>query len=81
MVRIIPSNAFKKNVKHLDSFDRQKLEKKIQKIISNPNVGKPLKYTRGERALYVKPFRIVYAVRGEEIVLLKFDHRKQVYKK
>jgi len=80
MVRITPSDNFKKNIKRLNQFDRDKLEKQIKKIISNLQVGKPLKYKRGERSLYIKPFRLVYALRGEEVILLKFDHRKKVYK-
>ena len=80
MVRITPTNQFIKNTKHLDSFEREKLEKQIKKIIQNPQVGKPLKYKRGERSLYIKPFRLIYATRSDEIILLKFDHRKKVYK-
>lgn len=79
MVRIIPSNTFKKNIKRLNQFERDKIEKQIKKIIKNPNVGKPLKYKRGERTLYIKPFRLIYAVRGDGIILLKFEHRKKVY--
>ena len=79
MVRIIPSKSFKKNIKRLNQFDRDKLEKQIKKIIKNPKVGKPLKYRRGKRSLYLKPFRLVYVLRGEELILLKFDHRKRVY--
>jgi mRNA-degrading endonuclease RelE of RelBE toxin-antitoxin system len=80
MVKITPSKAFEKSVKHLDSFQRKKLEKQIQKIIADPFVGKPLKYSRGERVLYIKPFRLVYATRKDEILLLKFEHRKGIYK-
>jgi len=80
MVKITPSKAFIKDVKRLDSFNRERLEKQIRKIVKNPNVGKPLKYTRGERSLYIKPFRLVYATRKDEIILLKFEHRKRVYK-
>jgi mRNA-degrading endonuclease RelE of RelBE toxin-antitoxin system len=80
MVRIIPSNNFIKDTKNIDLFLREKIEKQIRKIVENPNVGKPLKYKRGERALYIKPFRLVYAVRKDEIILLKFEHRKSVYK-
>jgi mRNA-degrading endonuclease RelE of RelBE toxin-antitoxin system len=79
MVRIIPSDTFKKHIKRLNKFDRDKLEKQIKKIIHNPQVGKPLRYKRGERSLYIKPFRLVYALRGEDVILLKFDHRKKVY--
>lgn len=80
MVKIIPSNDFKKNIKGLNEFDRIKIEKQIRKIIQNPNVGKPLKYKHGERSLYIKPFRLIYAWRKNELILLKFDHRKRVYK-
>lgn len=80
MVKIIPSKEFIKDVKRLDLFNREKLEKQIRKVVENPNVGKPLKYTRGERALYIKPFRLIYAIRKDEIILLKFEHRKSVYK-
>lgn len=80
MVKITPSREFIKDVKRLDSFNRKKLEKQIKKIISNPNVGKPLRYTRGERSLYIKPFRLIYAIRKDEIILLKFEHRKSAYK-
>ena len=60
-------------------FLREKIEKQIRKIVENPKVGKPLKYKKGERSLYIKPFRLVYAVRNDEIILLKFEHRKSVY--
>ena len=73
MVIVIPSNKFKKDIKHLDEFLREKLENQIKKIIENPNIGKPLRYKRGERSLYIKPFRLVYTVRGDELFLLKFE--------
>lgn len=81
MVKITPSKEFIKDIKRLDSFNREKLEKQIRKILKNPRVGKPLKYTRGEKALYIKPFRLIYALREDEFILLKFEHRKSVYKK
>ena len=80
MLVIIPSNKFKKDVKHVDNFLRKKLEDQIKKIIENPEIGKPLRYKRGERSLYIKPFRLIYAVQGNQLILLKFEHRKSVYK-
>jgi mRNA-degrading endonuclease RelE of RelBE toxin-antitoxin system len=81
MVKIVPSSLFKKSVKHLDSSQREKLEKVIRKIIKNPAIGKPLNYSRNERSLRVKPFRLVYSFKQDELVLylLKFEHRKSVY--
>ena len=74
------SLLFIKQTKQLDGFLLQKLKKQIEKIIENPETGKPLKYRKGERSLYIRPFRLVYVVRLNEIILLKFDHRKRVYK-
>ncbi len=77
--KITRSLNFIKQTKRLDNFLLEKIKKQIKKIIENPEVGKPLKYYRGERTLYVKPFRLVYAIRQDEIILLKFEHRKNVY--
>lgn len=77
--KVTRSPKFIKDIKKLDSFFLKKIEKQIMKILENPQVGKPLKYKRGERSLYLKPFRLVYVLRGEELILLKFDHRKRVY--
>jgi len=78
--RVTRSPRFIKNTKRLDNLLMGKLKKQINKIIQNPEVGKPLKYKRCERSLYIKPFRLIYSVKNEELILLKFDHRKKVYK-
>ncbi len=79
--KVTRSPQFIKQTKRLDSFNAQKLRKQILKILENPEVGKPLRYTKRERALYIKPFRLIYALRKGELILLKFEHRKNVYKK
>lgn len=78
--KVTRSPTFIKQTKHLDSFLLNKLRDQINKILENPCVGKPLKYKRGERSLYIKPFRLVYTVIEDELILLKFDHRTKVYK-
>ena len=75
------AKRFDKALKHIKDKDLKiKIWKQIEKIIENPEIGKPLRYKKGERAIYIKPFRLIYVVRGDEIILLKFDHRKRVYK-
>jgi len=81
IIKVTRSPGFLKQTKHLDNFLLKRIRTQINKILGDPNVGKPLKYSRGERSLYIKPFRLIYSVRGNELILLKFDHRKQVYKK
>ncbi|GBE20106.1 MAG TPA: type II toxin-antitoxin system RelE/ParE family toxin [Candidatus Pacearchaeota archaeon] len=78
--KITRSPLFVKQTKKLDDFLLKKLKAQIAKILENHFVGKPLKYTRGERTLYIKPFRLIYAIKVNELILLKFDHRKRVYK-
>ena len=78
--KVTRSPKFIKDIKRLDDFSLKKIGKQIKKIINNPQVGKPLRYKRGERSLYLKPFRLVYVLRGVELILLKFDHIKKVYK-
>ncbi len=78
--KVTRSNTFIKQTKRLEKELLQKLKNQIMKIIENPEIGKPLRYKRGERVLYIKPFRLIYSVKGEELILLKFDHRKKVYK-
>jgi mRNA-degrading endonuclease RelE of RelBE toxin-antitoxin system len=82
MVEIIVSSMFKKSIKHLNSEQKNKLQKIIKKILKKPDSGKPLKYSRGERALRIKPFRVIYSFRKDKeiLYLLKFEHRKEVYK-
>ena len=77
--KITRSPKFIKDTKKLDNFLLEKLKKQIRKIIGNPNVGKPLKYKRGERSLYIKPFRLIYSIEKDELILLKFGHRKRIY--
>lgn len=77
--KITRSPTFIKQTKKLDNFNKEKLKKQINKILENPEVGKPLRYLRGERTIYLKPFRLIYALNDDELVLLKFEHRKSVY--
>lgn len=80
--RVIRTREFERNIKSVR--DRQLLEmakKQINKISDNPDTGKPLRYgLRGERTIYIKPYRMIYSVEGEKLFLLRFKHRKNVYK-
>ncbi len=82
MVRITFSNGFEKEFrKTKDNSPKERVRKQIRKIIENPSIGKPLRYTlKGERTLYIKPYRLIYAVRKDEIILLRFHHRSNIYK-
>ncbi len=79
---IIRTKKFDKELKTVKTKSiKGKIKKQILKIIENPETGKPLKYNlKGERTIYVKPYRIIYAVKDKTLFLLRFEHRKEVYK-
>jgi len=80
MVEVIYTEKFEREFKKADSSVKDKVRKQIKKIIENPDVGKPLRYDlKGERTIYVKPFRIIYSYSNNTIYFLRFQHRKDVY--
>ena len=59
---------------------KERVKKQIRKIIENPGTGKPLRYgLKGEWTVRVPPYRLIYAVQGDRLILLRFEHRKSVY--
>jgi addiction module RelE/StbE family toxin len=78
---IITTEKFEKDVKKIkDKSLKEKLKKQIQKITGNPNFGKPLRYNlKGERTIYVKPYRLIYKAEGDKLILLRFEHREKAY--
>ena len=80
--KIRTTKLFEKNLRSIrDKKTIEKLKKQIIKIQENPDIGKPLRYLhKGERTIYVKPYRLIYSVDGDIVYLLKFDHRKHVYR-
>lgn len=78
---IVYTQKFERDVRKIrDNSLRERLEKQIRKISENPEFGKPLRYgLKGEWTIRVKPFRLIYAVQGDRLILLRFEHRKEVY--
>ena len=61
---------------------KEKIKKQITKIINNPEIGKPMRYTRqGTREVYVSPFRLSYIYFKEEnkVVFLDLYHKDEQY--
>ena len=80
MVDVVYTNKFEKEVKRLDSSIKIKVIKQIERIIRGPNIGKPLRYDlKGEKTIYVKPYRIIYAFDKNTLTFLRVEHRKNVY--
>ena len=82
ITQIVWSDKFKSEVTKIkDGKLKERLQKQIQNIVECPELGKSLRYNlRGERTVYVKPYRLIYAYHGTVLYLLRFEHRKDVYK-
>lgn len=53
---------------------KEQIKKQVEKIIENPEIGKPMMYSRkGTRELYVRPYRLAYAYFGNEEKLIFID--------
>ena len=81
-MEIIFSNEFGKEFKRIkDKSTRLKIIKHIKKLAKLPESGKPLRYQlKGHRTTRVPPFRIVYRLEKNGLIVNCFDHRKDVYK-
>ena len=79
MVDVVYTEKFEREFRKADTSVKDKAKRQIGKIISNPEVGKPLRYNlKGERTVYVKPFRIIYSFFNNTIYFLRFEHRGNV---
>ena len=78
---VVWSGIFEKEVKKVkDRRLKERIRKQVQRIRDNPDAGKPLRFAlKGERTVYIKPYRLIYAVAGDEIIFLRFEHREKVY--
>lgn len=80
MVKVTYTNKFEREFKKADGSVKEKAIKQIKKIIEDPETGKPLRYDlKGERTVYVKPYRIIYSFFNSQIQFLRFEHRGDVY--
>ena len=81
-MEIIFSEKFKKEFKKIkDESIRLKIIKHIKKLAHLPESGKPLKYEfKNHRSIRIPPFRIIYRLKTDKIIINCFDHRKDVYK-
>ncbi len=80
MVKVNFDNRFQETFSKIkDKNLKDRIIKQIEKIKTNPEIGKPMMYDRkGTRELYVSPFRLSYCyIKHEErVVILDIYHKK-----
>ena len=66
--------VFDKKFDKLEKSMKIKVLKQVNKIVENPEIGKPMRYERTHtRELYIKPFRISYSWDSGLLVILFLD--------
>ncbi len=74
-----PTSDFLKDIARLDRSIRAIVEKRLERIKENPRLSKPLEHEANCYTERIKNFRIVFEVKGEEIILYRIRKRKQAY--
>ena len=79
MVTVAYDERFKKLVGKLkDVSVKKRIKNQIKKIINNPEIGKPMRFSRKEtREVYIPPFRLsyLYIDKEDKIVFLDLYHK------
>ena len=80
MNKIFYSSEFIKQIKKYNKNVQIQIIKKLKQLENNSELGKPLKNVlKNNRSLHIGKYRVVYSIKGKEIIVAKVDHRKDVY--
>lgn len=81
MLNVDYKKRFLKTISKIKSKDTKvRIKKQIEKIIENPEIGKPMRYSRkGTRELYAAPYRLAYAYIPSEnrIIFLEIYYKDE----
>ena len=80
MVKIQTSDKFERILNKLDKSLKLQIDKLLDRIIANPEVGKPMRYERkGTRELYLGSHRLAYAYdqATDTLFLLNIYHKNE----
>ncbi len=76
------TTAFDKQLKKLDSSAKSKIIKRMQKIIGNPELGKPLHAPLTNHfSERLEKYRLIYTFDSEQVTFVYLEHRKKAYEK
>lgn len=80
MNKIFYSIEFIKEIKKYNKNTQTQIIKKLKQLGTNSELGKPLKNVlKNNRSIHIGKYRVLYSIKGEEIIIAKIDHRKDVY--
>ena len=80
MNKIFYSSEFIKQIRKYNKDLQVQIIKKLKQLEKNPELGKPLTNAlKNNRSLHIGKFRVIYSIKGNEIIIAKVDHRKDIY--
>ena len=78
----ISTKPFLNDIKDIkkDKILLERLHKKIDEILKNPEHYPVKKYElKGKRAAHIGSFVVVFEIKGNEVIFLKFKHHDYAY--
>ncbi len=79
MYSLRPTSDFIKELSKIDRSIKILIEKKLERIKANPRLSKPLEHEANCYSERVKNYRIVFEVKGEEVILYRVRKREDAY--
>lgn len=81
MVTVAYSSRFEKTIRKIRNAQlKERLKAQIVKIVNNPEIGKPMRFSRKQtREVYIPPFRLsyLYDKRRDMLVFLFLYHKDE----
>lgn len=72
-----------KDIQRLDNVARKRIKIKLESLAKNPksSAKKLINSSIGQYRFRVGNYRIVFDISGENLVILRVGHRREIYKK
>lgn len=74
------AEEFTRELERLDNSDKAVIAKKIRKILAQPELGKPLHASEGQRSERIMHLRIIYRIEGRRVEFLRIGKRDKIYR-
>ena len=85
ILKVVYSLEFERALTYWKKKDKnlfERIQDRILRILREPNVGKPLRYTlKNRRRIHVGSFVVIYEFHTGELRFVDIDHHDKIYKK
>ncbi len=80
--RIVVTNKAERDIKKIDKVIKKRIRKKLLLLQDNPIAfsKKLINFDLGQYRLRVGDYRVIFDIDGKIVVILRVQHRREVYK-